>query len=363
MYQKLNNNKSKSATETTPSLAYKYLPAMKLMFRYLAVLITITLLVILGYKHLLMRSGGDASDDFDTNIRLMNILAEKTVTKKQSLINLNELNHMGDCLIREAGKVIVQLRREHNDQLNLNRKMKDNSIVTRADLTSHQIIVHTLNKKYPELRVVSEENGSQTNDMSFDPNIYLNKCDTYKANSEVDNYAQLKDIKVYIDPLDATQEYSENLIQYVTVMFCLVVQGKPKAGIIHNPFTNDTGIINPVIIESLFFFVIIICLYFNNKKIVASFLENRTLTMTSETSSSMSMKKAPKIIISRSHTGTAQSIIEKRLKGATLITAGGSGINYLSLSLSLSLDRISFIHLLILVRIRLQNAGSAARPS
>lgn len=189
-----------------------------------------------------MRNDSNDANDFDNNFRLMNILAEKKVTKKQSLINLNELNHMGDCLIREAGKMIVKLRAEHNDQLNLNRKVKDNSIVTKADLMSHQIIVHTLSQKYPDLRVVSEENGSSTNnDMSFDVNVYLSKCDTYKPNSEVDSYAQLKDIKVYIDPLDATQEYSENLIQYVTVMFCLVVQGKPKAGIIHNPFINETG--------------------------------------------------------------------------------------------------------------------------
>lgn len=51
----------------------------------------------------------------------------------------------------------------------------------------------------------------------------------------------LSDVAVWVDPLDATQEFSEDLLLYVTVMLCVTVRGRPKFGVIHRPFANQTG--------------------------------------------------------------------------------------------------------------------------
>jgi 3'-phosphoadenosine 5'-phosphosulfate (PAPS) 3'-phosphatase len=46
----------------------------------------------------------------------------------------------------------------------------------------------------------------------------------------------LPELAVFVDPLDATQEYSEGLWEYVTVSACLTRCGVPIAGLIYQPF-------------------------------------------------------------------------------------------------------------------------------
>jgi inositol monophosphatase 3 len=144
------------------------------------------------------------SSDLEEAEMVNNNAQRKRLNNEQSAIqiNLNELFYMGDCLLREAGKRIVDIRKKVDFKAD---RKKDDSVVTRADLESHTIIVHTLEHKFKRLRVHSEESGA--NSPAVDLNYYVKACDTYEKKT-TDYYTSIENIQVWIDPLDATQEYS-----------------------------------------------------------------------------------------------------------------------------------------------------------
>ena len=95
--------------------------------------------------------------------------------------------------------------------------------VTAADLASHQILTALLGR--PNHPVISEEGVASGNIPLLTP----------------DN----ADLVFYVDPLDATREYTERLDQYVSLSACLAVCGEPIAAVTTFPFTRDTFIAMP----------------------------------------------------------------------------------------------------------------------
>lgn len=153
--------------------------------------------------------------------------------------------------VDKAGHLI---RQGYNDSY----RKGDNSPVTDADFKSHQI----LTEDWTQTAIVSEE--------TFTPE------------------QGHESLVTWVDPLDATQEYTEGLTQYVSVMACLTENGQPKAGILHFPFRNETWAV----------------------------IENEWLERPA-----MNFVPQQNIIVSRSHAGN----IEQVLEGFTITPAGGSG--------------------------------------
>jgi adenosine 3'-phospho 5'-phosphosulfate transporter B2 len=92
----------------------------------------------------------------------------------------------------------------------------------------------------------------------------------------------------WIDPLDATQEYSEGLNRYVSIMACLTENGQPQAAIMHFPFRNETWAV-----------------------IGNEWLERPA----------MEFSPPQNIIVSRSHRGKVEQVFD----GFAITRAGGSG--------------------------------------
>ena len=174
---------------------------LKLQIRYLCVILICCLFLVWTIVNLIE---SDVNSDLPDNY-----VDKKLSNKPYSVINLNELYWIGGCLLAESGKKIVDIRTRAD--FGFNRKAGDNSVVTEADLESHNIIVGTLRKKFSDLKVISEE--SDTKDKNFNPRRYLSKCDTYQKRN-TDLYFKISDLSVWIDPLDATQEYSGNNLKF-----------------------------------------------------------------------------------------------------------------------------------------------------
>ena len=147
-------------------------------------------------------------------------------------------------LAEEAGKAIVEVRKSKDLQ---NSKMKEGpagrEIVTIGDQKSHNIITKGMNKVWPKLQTKSEEKTLASDDNEPIINPILSHPELTKKIKKRDEKVNVEDITIWIDPLDATQEFKEGgsnpqLLEYVTVMICIVVKDEPIASVIHQPFVE-----------------------------------------------------------------------------------------------------------------------------
>uniref|UniRef100_T1JL84 Putative inositol monophosphatase 3 n=1 Tax=Strigamia maritima TaxID=126957 RepID=T1JL84_STRMM len=211
-------------------------------------------------------------------------------------ISLKNLLVLAIKLSQDGGRQVARVQKSAH--LNVRMKGKTREGVddpkTDADLLSHRVIEKGFREVHSGLTIISEEHdeknvvGGDVSEESFlDYPVEL-------ADVE-DDFVPLRDVTVWVDPLDATQEFTEDLLQYVTTMICVAVKGRPVIGVIHKPFSQETvwGWVSVAKSSSLF-------------------LADRK-------------ERKPKIIISRSHAGMVRDVITAFGNDTDIITAGGAG--------------------------------------
>lgn len=142
-------------------------------------------------------------------------------------------------LSEKAGRLVKDIREKDALQEQSKGETKEgvNDPLTEGDLMSHRILVKGFMKAFPALNLVSEEHEEESVEGVVPPSLY--HPDVQKV-LKSDPYIAAEDITVWVDPLDATKEYTERLTQYVTVMACVAVKGVPVAGVIRKPFDDKT---------------------------------------------------------------------------------------------------------------------------
>lgn len=199
-----------------------------------------------------------------------------------------------------GGKEVKTVRDENGLKEKSKGKTREgaNELLTMGDLQSHRKMFNLISNTFPEIKVNSEENDNVLDKAAtWSRQIPADVLDKIEGGKDVPSGS----ITVWIDPLDATQEYTENLVKYVTTMVCVAVNGKPVIGVIHQPFTGFTA----------WAFV------------------GQGSNMRPRSSYSVS---PPKVIVSRSHSGKVRSFIQEAFGNSTeIIQAGGAGYKVLSL--------------------------------
>ncbi|XP_047516535.1 putative inositol monophosphatase 3 isoform X1 [Pieris napi] len=182
-----------------------------------------------------------------------------------------------------------------------------NDPVTDADYASHCAMYYTIKNAFPKLAIVSEEHSDGNSECQNQDPIDLESTPQGQRilNSINDEHVLAKDVTVWIDPLDATQEYTEGLYSYVTTMVCVAINGVPIVGVIHYPFPPTT--------------------YWG-------WLMKRTSSNIPKILYKEDNKNHPKVIVSRSHPGKVAEIAKNAFGEKTVITkSAGAGNKFISI--------------------------------
>lgn len=218
-------------------------------------------------------------------------------------VSIKELIKASIEFAERGGNILVDIRKQadigeqskggHDD---VKEGPGSNDPVTQGDFQSHMAMTFAFKKYFPTIHVVSEEK-TESPDMSTIHAPHLRNREVDRIITE-DHMYNADDITIWIDPLDATQEYTESLTQYVTTMVCIVKGDEPIAAVIYKPFEESaawawTGAGNGGVGN----------------------LENKSADAPSNS-----------VIVSRSHAGNVKEIAQKGLgNDVTVIPAGGAG--------------------------------------
>lgn len=137
--------------------------------------------------------------------------------EKSDLVNLKTLLKASIYAAELGGKKVVEGKKH---ELNIKSKGKTlegaNDPVTDADYASHCVMYYGLKNTFPKLKVVSEEHSKGDSACEDQPIIDFGKNNQLDSIDFMnDELVYARDVTMWIDPLDATQEYTgKEIIQY-----------------------------------------------------------------------------------------------------------------------------------------------------
>lgn len=218
-----------------------------------------------------------------------------------------------------GGSQVVEVHDQVKFEIQSKGKTKEgmNDPVTEADYKSHCAMYHSLLEAFPSITVISEETSKNCDKVTV-TNIKdgTDNLNSYDIKDEIIN---ADDITVWIDPLDATQEFTENLLQYVTTMVCVAVKGKPVMGVIYKPFEAKQN-------SSLFWT-----------------WTNHAVSRNLQVLHKLEDERAPILIVSRSHAGQIHNASKIAFgTDVKIISAAGAGYKFLEV---VSGNATAYVHM------------------
>uniref|UniRef100_A0A1A8JDG9 3'(2'),5'-bisphosphate nucleotidase 1 n=1 Tax=Nothobranchius kuhntae TaxID=321403 RepID=A0A1A8JDG9_NOTKU len=136
----------------------------------------------------------------------------------------------------KAGAIVRKVL--HSGELGIVEKTGANDLQTLADRLAQQSICASLSRRFPKITIIGEED-LPAEEVKEDL-IELGHFDEVLQKNCPDEFRSLKEeeLVVWVDPLDGTKEYTEGLLDNVTVLIGIAYGGRAIAGVINQPFYN-----------------------------------------------------------------------------------------------------------------------------
>lgn len=142
-------------------------------------------------------------------ILLLYTISNGQQAKSNDKINLKQLLEAAIKASENGGVQVVAVKDHLNIKIKGLTKEGDDDSVTTADFLSHCLIIETLRHNFPKLQIISEEtvaNCEKADKSQLEPILLENLPD---------EYVDLEDVTVWIDPLDATKEYTGKIQHFI----------------------------------------------------------------------------------------------------------------------------------------------------
>jgi len=150
---------------------------------------------------------------------------------------LNQVLAASVAIADKAGEIVRDIMKKGD--LGIVEKTGKNDLQTQADRSAQNCIIASLARQFPALKVVGEE-GEQ--DLSQVPGDWIvSELDSQAALVDCPERlktVQMSDLTVWVDPLDGTAEYTQGLLDHVTVLIGIAAGTEAVAGVIHQPYWN-----------------------------------------------------------------------------------------------------------------------------
>ncbi|XP_031843336.1 3'(2'),5'-bisphosphate nucleotidase 1 [Nomia melanderi] len=142
------------------------------------------------------------------------------------------------CATVRAGKIIRDVM--SHGGLNIIEKGK-NDLQTEADRCAQRCIIASLSFQFPNITIIGEEESTNY-DVPSDWIVTEAEQEVLqlKLPAHLEN-VDPKDICVWVDPLDGTSEYTQGLVEHVTVLIGVAIGERAIGGVIHQPYYKSTN--------------------------------------------------------------------------------------------------------------------------
>ena len=143
-------------------------------------------------------------------------------------------------IAHRAGKIIREIMQAGD--LGTVTKGK-NDFQTEADRSAQKCILASLYKQFPKAQLFGEEESRPEDCEGVNPDWVVMDQDAEVLSHAGELRDDLKGVKeedvvVWIDPLDGTAEYTQGLLDHVTVLIGICVAERPVAGVMYQPYYN-----------------------------------------------------------------------------------------------------------------------------